>query len=170
MKPSKIAKIALTAFRVFLVAACAMPTQAEESGALKDRADLPQPVERASADDCAILIEVGKHEMNWGTTAPDFAFYSEFDRVGGGTYLEDCPWRALGVAEPLTKAQQPEKAFFITRPAYSGTDATVDLEYSISGRIVDGKRMPPFLMAKKCTLQKSDDQWHLVGCQMKSRT
>jgi hypothetical protein len=167
VQPIKTTKLALIAFRVFLAAALAVPLHAEESTAPRDQTALPQPVERASADDCAIFVEVGKRKMDWGAKAPDFAFYSEFDRVGGGTYLEDCPWKALGVAEPLTHAQQPEKSFFITRPDYSGAGATVDLEYSLSGRIVDGERMPPFIMSQKCRLEKNDDRWHLVECEMK---
>jgi hypothetical protein len=168
VQPIKIAKIALIAFCVFFVAAYTVPAQAEDSTAPpRDLTTMPQPIERASVDDCAIFVEVGRREMDWGATAPDYAFYSEFDRVGGGTYLEDCPWKELGVAEPLTKAQQPEKSFFMTRPDYSGAEATVDLELSISGRIVDGKKKPPFIMSQKCTLEKNDDRWHLVGCKMK---
>jgi hypothetical protein len=123
-------------------------------------------VERASADDCAILVEVGKNQMNWGVIPPDFAFYSEFDRDGGGTYVEDCPWKELGVAEPLRPSQQTEKDFFITRPAYRGDEATVSLQYSISGRIVDGKKTRPFIRRNKCTLEKKDVHWKLVVCKL----
>jgi hypothetical protein len=164
----KIAKIALIAFCIVLVAAFAIPTLAAESGATpKDQTTMPQPVERASADDCAIFVEVGKSRMNWGVKPPDFAFEPEWDRAGGGTYLEECPWKELGVAEPLTRAQQPEKSFFITRPHYSGSGATVDLEFSISGRIVDGKKTPPFIKSETCALEENDDRWHLLECTLK---
>jgi hypothetical protein len=171
MPPIKMTKLALIAFRVFLVAAFAVPVRAEESTTPpKDQTTMPQPVERASADDCAIFVEVGRHEMNWGAKPPDYAFEPEWDRAGGGTYLEECPWKELGVAEPLTRAQQPEKSFFITRPNYSGAGATVKLEFSISGRIVDGKKTPPFIMSQKCTLEKNDGRWHLAGCEMTAIT
>jgi hypothetical protein len=164
----RIAKIVLIAFRVVLVAAFAVPALAADSGAPpKDQTAMPQPVERASVDDCAIFVEVGKSRMNWGTKPPDFAFEPEWDRDGGGTYLEECPWKELGVAEPLGKAQQPEKSFFITRPNYSGAGATVDLEFSISGRIVEGKKTPPFIKSETCLLEKKDDRWHLVECRLK---
>jgi hypothetical protein len=168
MPPIKMTKLALIAFRVFLVAAFAVPVRAEESTTPpKDQTTMPQPVERASADDCAIFVEVGKRVMNWGAKPPDYAFEPEWDRDGGGTYLEECPWKELGVAEPLTKAQQAEKSFFITRPKYSGAEATVDVEFSISGRIVDGKKTPPFIESDTCTLEKKDDGWHVVECKLK---
>jgi hypothetical protein len=113
-----------------------------------------------------MFVEVGKNQLNWGATPPDFAFYSEFDRDGGGTYVEDCPWKELGVADPLSPSQQIEKDFFITRPAYTGDEATVRLQYSISGRIVDGKKTPPFIRRDRCTLEKKDDHWHLVVCKL----
>jgi hypothetical protein len=169
--PIKMTRITLIAFRVFLAAAFAVPAQAADSGATpKDQTAMPQPVERASVDDCAIFVEVGKSAMNWGAKPPGYAFEPEWDRDGGGTYLEECPWKELGVAEPLTKAQQPDASFFITRPRYSGAGATVDLEFSISGRIVDGKKTPPFIQSENCTLEKKDDRWHVVECRLKSIT
>jgi hypothetical protein len=167
VQPIKTARIALMPFRLFLVAALGVPALAADFGAMpRDQTAMPQPVERASVDDCAIFVEVGKSRMNWGATAPDFAFEPEWDRDGGGTYLEDCPWKELGVAEPLNVAQQPEKRFFITRPKYLSAGATVDLELSISGRIVDGKKTPPFIKSETCTLEK-DDRWRIVECRLK---
>jgi hypothetical protein len=171
VQPIKMTKIALIAFRVLLVAAFAVTARAEESTKPpKDQTAMPQPVERASLDDCAIFVEVGKSIMNWGAKPPDYAFEPEWDRDGGGTYLEECPWKELGVAEPLTTAQQPEKGFFITRPKYSGAGATVDLEFAISGRIVDGKKTSPFIKSETCTLEKNDGHWHVVECRLKSIT
>jgi hypothetical protein len=168
MRPIKAARIALIAFRVVLVAAFAVPAQAADSGSTpKDHTAMPQPVELASPDDCAIFVEVGKSAMNWGAKPPDYAFEPEWNRDGGGTYLEECPWKELGVAEPLTRAQQPAASFFIRRPKYSGAGATVDLEFSLSGRIVDGKKTPPFIQAETCTLEKKDDRWHVVECRVK---
>jgi hypothetical protein len=155
------AAAAFIACCVFLVLTFASPTIAAESNDA-----LPQPVERASADDCAILVEVGKNQMNWGVVAPDFAFYSEYDRTGGGTYVEDCPWKDLGVAEPLRPSQQTEKGFFITRPADKGEEATVSLQSSISGEIVDGKKTRPFIRRSKCTLEKKEGHWQLVVCKL----
>jgi hypothetical protein len=158
--------MALFALRILAVALFAQPALAAES----DVATMPQPVERASADDCAIFAEVGKNRMNWGATAPDYAFYSEFDRAGGGTYLEDCPWKQLGLAEPLPPAQQTEKSFFMTRPSYSGDEATLDLQFSISGKIVDGTKTPPFIRLETCTVAKKDDHWRFVACKLKMVT
>jgi hypothetical protein len=140
---------------------------AEPDAASKDVTTMPQPLKRASADDCVIIVEIGKSAMGWGATAPDYAFYPEFAREGGGTYLEECPWKQLGVAEPLTKAQQPKKGFFITRPRYEGAKATAELEVYISGPVIDGKQMPPFLSLEICSLEKQRDRWQLLECKLK---
>ena len=150
-----------------MVAAAASMQAAEPNAISNDATSMPQPVERASVDDCAIIVEVGKNKMNWGASAPDYAFYGEFDRDGGGTYLEDCSWKQLGVAEPLTKARQPEQGFSITRPSYAGATATVDLQIFISGRIVDGKRTPPFISVEICAVEKQGDRWQFRECKLK---
>lgn len=126
----------------------------------------PEPVERASADDCAVIVEVGKTQLNWGATPPGYDFFPEFDRDGGGIYREECPWKELGVAEPKLGNASSEKSFFITRPAYSGTRASVMLQIAMT-RTVDGKKKPPFLKADACTLEKRDGRWQLVECKLK---
>jgi hypothetical protein len=159
------------ALAILAIAAVGPSTQAAEPDAApQDVTGMPQPVERASTDDCAIIVEVGKRKMDWGATPPDFAFYPEFDRDGGGTYLEDCPWKQLGVAEPLTKAQKPDKGFFITRPRYSGTSATVELQLYISAQGSDGKRLPPYLRSETCSLEKQENRWQLRECKLKAVT
>jgi hypothetical protein len=108
-----------------------MPARAAEAAArpaAKSETAMPQPVERASAEDCAIIGEIGKAKMNWGATPPEFASYPEFNRAGGRTYLEDCPWEDLGVADPLIETPTSKKAFFISRPVYSGMHASADIE------------------------------------------
>jgi hypothetical protein len=162
-----ISKLMAVGFGMFVMVAAASTWAAEPDATPKDVTAMPQPVERASADDCAIIVEVGKSRMNWGVAPPDSAFYPEFDREGGGTYLEDCAWKKFGVAEPLTEAQKPGKGFFITRPRYTGTTATVDLQYFISGPIVDGKQLPPFISVETCSLEKQGDRWQLRECKLK---
>ena len=76
--------------------------------------------ERASADDCAVFVEIGKAEVLWSATAPKYDFFPQFERKGGGTYLEDCPWSALGVAAPTIGGPKSLAGFYITRPVYSG--------------------------------------------------
>jgi hypothetical protein len=175
VKPLNIGKAAIMGSKplavglaMLLMVAAASTRAAESDATPKDTTAMPQPVERASADDCAVIVEVGKSKMDWGAAPPDFAFYSEFDREGGGTYLEDCAWKQFGVAEPLTKAQKPGKGFFITRPRYSGTTATVDLQYFISGPVRDGRELPPYMRLETCSLEKQDDRWQLRECKLKA--
>lgn len=131
---------------------------------------MPEPVERASMEDCEIIVEVGREKMGWGAKPPDATFYPEFDREGGGTYLEDCPWRQLGVAEPNTNAETSPKGFFIARPRYSGTEAMVTFEVFISKPPVDGRKVPPYMRREECALYKDGGRWKLRECKVKAVT
>ena len=130
-----------------------------------DGAAMPEPVERASADDCAIFVEIGKAEVQWGATAPRYDFFPQFDRKGGGTYLEECPWSTLGVAAPTIGGPQSLAGFYITRPVYSGTGASADLHIRLrSAPRPDGSRPAPYLKDERCTLERRDARWRLVEC------
>jgi hypothetical protein len=128
-------------------------------------AAMPEPVERASADDCAIFLEIGKAEMQWGAAAPDYDFFPQFGRKGGGTYLEECPWSALGVAAPKIGGPQSLAGFYITRPVYSGTGASADLHIRLrTAPRPDGSELAPYLKDEACTLEKRGGRWRLVEC------
>jgi hypothetical protein len=159
--------IAFTLSMLVMVATEVATQAAEPDAASKNVTSLKPPVERASADDCAIIVAVGKNRMNWGAAPPNYAYYREFDSDGGGTYLEDCSWQQLGVAEPLTKVQQPEKGFSITRPRYTGASATVELQIFISEQIVDGKRTPPFISVETCSLERQGGRWQFRECNLR---
>jgi hypothetical protein len=135
----------------------------------QDTKPMPQPVEHASADDCAIIVEVGKQKMGWGATVPDAAFYIEFDREGGGTYLEDCPWRDLSVGEPMLK-DHPQMSFFIPRPRYTGQRAIANFHIVIQKPLIDGQTQAPYLRLETCTLEKQDNVWRLVECRVTTVT
>jgi hypothetical protein len=73
MKPIMRAPAAGIAFRLGATAAMVlgMPARAAEPAAVpaaESETAMPQPVERASAEDCAIIVEIGKAKMNWGAT------------------------------------------------------------------------------------------------------
>jgi hypothetical protein len=115
-----------------------------------DGTAMPQPVERASADDCAIFVEIGEAELQWGATAPRYDFFPQFDRKGGGTYLEECPWSTLGVAAPTIGGPQSHAGFFISRPVYSGTGVSAKLHIALRGtQHPDGSEGPPYLHSGK---------------------
>jgi hypothetical protein len=122
-------------------------------------------VVHASAEDCEIIVEVGKAKLNWGTAAPVYAFFPEFDLPGGRVYREDCHWKELGLAEPVIGSPSSQKGFFISRPAYSGTRATVELEMTV--RPPEGQRIGAFIEADICTLEKRVGHWRLMECRLK---
>lgn len=124
--------------------------------------------ERASADDCAVIAEVGKRELNWSATnAPQAFFYPRYDVPGGGAYLEDCSWGELGLAAPPIGRADSPMGFIITRPVYTASGASTYFQYSVVAIPADnGKQISPFLERKLCTLEKRAGGWHLIGCKL----
>ncbi|HTT83589.1 MAG TPA: hypothetical protein VMF67_08905 [Rhizomicrobium sp.] len=127
-------------------------------------------VEHASADDCAIIAEIGKTELHWSATQPPkAAFYPTYATPGGGTYLEDCPWKNLGVAPPQTPTSGAPMGFFVTRPVYSNAGARAWFQYSVTAVTgADGKKIPPFVERDLCLLEKDADGWHVTRCKLTS--
>jgi len=155
---------AILTLMIVLASAGEAPILAAETS----RSAMPEPIERASADDCAIFVELGRKKLDWGAAPPTAAFYPEWPGAGGGTYLEECPWKQLGVAEPPTPSQNPNESFFITRPIYSGskpTTATVSFEYRNEGNSADGQpKRSPFFHHQTCSFEKREQGWLLMDC------
>ena len=150
-----------------LVAVLACAPQAALPPGAPNETSMAKPIERTSADDCAIIVEIGKAEMNWGMTAPSYAFYPAFNVPGGGIYLEDCPWKKLGVAEPVIGTSASAHGFFITRPVYTGDRASSTIQESISPPPeINGRKISPFVAQKNCTLKKQGGRWRLIECSM----
>ncbi|MGH6889236.1 MAG: hypothetical protein ACREHF_08580 [Rhizomicrobium sp.] len=163
-----VAMPARFARRVWFLLLAASTTLAACAG---NRAMSPQPatmrVERASADDCAILVAIGKSELKWGAKPPAAAFLPEFSMPGGGTYRQGCSWNELGVAPPTIGDSRSPMAFFITRPTYAGPRATAYFQYTVAAlRLPDGSLLPPFLERERCSLEKRAGEWHLLSCKI----
>lgn len=127
----------------------------------------PAPLVHASADDCAVIVAIGKSELKWGAGAPRAAFLRDFVLPDRSTYREDCPWKELGVAEPTIGDAQSAAAFSITRPAYEGNRATAWFQYSVAElHEPSGTSIPPFLEREECTAQKGSAGWRLLGCRL----
>jgi hypothetical protein len=148
-----------------LLASCASPSpRLGDSRAAAAQAS----VEHASPDDCAIIAEIGKSELHWSAAnAPNALFYPKFETPGRRIYLQDCPWKKLGLAEPRIGTSDSPMGFFITRPIYSGTSAKASFQYSVASvAAAGGKRIPPFAERDLCTLEKDAAGWHLIRCKL----
>jgi len=124
-------------------------------------------IEHASHDDCAIIVAVGKAELGWSAqSAGDWPFFLVYDLPGGGTYVEDCPWRALGVAPPVTGSHASIKGSAIMRPEYgpSRATATAKVSATMRGRDIDGRTLPPYLEDRVCKLERRDGGWKVIAC------
>jgi hypothetical protein len=130
-------------------------------------------VEHASADDCAVIIEIGKAKMNWGFHPPEFDFFDTFAKKDSGAYHEDCHWSDFGVASPVIGTPNSKKGFYVSRPVYSGAQASAVIEWTILPENAntsvgpDGQRgNSPFIERDTCTLEKRDGRWHLIQCRL----
>ena len=111
----------------------------------------------SSSDDCAIAVEIGKAELDWGAAPPKPAYFPDPDP--GGFHLR-CDWRALGVAPPAIGTAQSPSGFSLSAPAYDvlRSHATVDLSRFMR---------PSFAQVEECKLEKRGGRWKLLGCRTK---
>jgi hypothetical protein len=142
---------------VILAAAPAKPPPAPSA---------PANIERASAEDCAVILAVGRSQLGWGAKPPEFAFFPEVDQDGGKTFVEECPWKAMGVAAPRIGTPQSENGFWISRPVFdrTRTTASADMTRTIVAMENQGEPMNGFLETRTCSLRKRDGRWQVVAC------
>jgi len=152
-----------------MVASCALP---QPPGQATDDAATEGPAQHASADDCAIIAEIGKSELHWNAAkAPEAYFYPRFETAGGAQYLEDCAWKKLGLADPMIGTPNSPIGFFITRPVYSPTGASAYFQYSVAAvSDSNGKKIAPYIEQELCTLEKDAGGWHLIRCKLTAIT
>lgn len=114
-------------------------------------------IELASPDDCAVIVAVGKARMGWGEKPPASGFYPDSSLPGGGVYREACPWKRLGVADPVLGTAATPQGFAISRPVFdsSRTHAIASLETTAK---------PRFAEVQTCRLEKAAGQWRVISC------
>ena len=138
------------------LAASAFPSvqaAADQPPAAKSQADL-------KPEDCNVFVVLGRHLLDWGKTAPDLTQFAIFYRPQDGGYVEQCPWKALGVT-PLPPGQPDlTNMRFFTAPKYSadGTAAAVNFVTRMTG----GGHV--FMSVTECGLTKTAGQWAVVEC------
>ena len=135
--------------------------------ALQAAAAAPPAVVHASADDCAIIAAIGKAELGWGLKSPgDWPFFPDYDLAGGGSYVEDCRWGALGVAAPTLGSPDSMRGAAVARPVYGpgGLTATADLTTTMRAKDPDGRPLPPYLEDRVCRLERRAGAWRVVSC------
>ena len=134
-----------------------------------ETAPLKQPVEHASAEDCAVFAALGKQHLHWDSEPPEQDMFPVFNTKDGGSYVEDCPWKALGLSEPNIGNPSSRSGFYFSRPEFSlrGIKASLTYSYFIkSDRTEDGKEYAPFVAQYRCVLRKSIGRWQLINCKL----
>lgn len=106
------------------------------------------------ADDCAVIVAIGRAELGWSDRSPpDHDYFAEGHAA--------CDWRSLGVTPPLTGGPSSQRGFAISRPSYDGARATATLSLSVRAR---GQVLAPFSVRKRCELTRGGTGWVLLAC------
>jgi hypothetical protein len=116
----------------------------------------------ASADDCEIVAAIGKEKLNWGAKPPTAVFYSVHEGPRGSQYIQDCDWKKLGVAVPLTDPSASQGGFHVSRPEYRGDLAKTYYSFTIAPTPFQTRA---FASYEKCALEKRAGHWRLLRCE-----
>jgi hypothetical protein len=123
------------------------------------------PVAHASADDCEIIVAVGKAKLNWGAAPPAQAFFPESNREDGSPWVADCAWKKFGVADPVIGTPDSPSGFSLSPPVYDGNTASVDFQTFVAPP--KGQHYAPFMSTDTCKLERRLRHWRLIECSVK---
>jgi hypothetical protein len=143
-----IIRAGLVAFAVF----CVLPL-----GTLAQ--NTPRTPSRASADDCAVIAEVGEGKLSWREKSPDMP-------MSPRSYSVDCDWKALGIKDfvispPDSGLYYQGVRFLFSRPIYSPDGLNATVTYTFGGN--SGPRSY-FFQLSYCSAEKVDGWWQFSVC------
>lgn len=123
------------------------------------------PVAHASADDCEVIVAVGKSKLNWGAAPPAQAFFPESNRQDGSPWVADCAWKKFGVADPVIGTPDSPSGFSLSPPVYDGDTASVDFQTFVAPP--KGQHYAPFMSIDTCKMERRFRHWRLIECSLK---
>ncbi|MDB5446864.1 MAG: hypothetical protein JWQ97_2181 [Phenylobacterium sp.] len=110
-------------------------------------------------EDCRIFVVLGRALLGWGRSAPDQSQFRIFYRPEGAGYVQQCPWKRLGVTPPAATAPDPKASHDFTSPVYDHGGAEASVSYVTR---LEGEHL--FLAQRTCRLRKTALGWRLLGC------
>ena len=128
--------------------------------------------DRLNPEDCKVMAVLGREWLHWDRQKPDLSMFAIFYRPQGGGYVEQCPWRAMGVT-PLPPGQPDlHNMRFFTQPRYAddGRSASVNFVTRLVAIGADGKPLSPFVQVETCTLTKPAEDWIFQACALAAIT
>ena len=133
------------------------------AGALAESGDL-------NLEDCKVMAALGRELLHWDKQAPDVSMFAIFYRPQGGGYVEQCPWRTLGVTPLPPGLPDLNSMRFFTSPQYGGDgkSASVDFVTRLLSSDAGGHPARPFLRVETCALVKQGEDWRFKGCKLKA--
>ena len=137
---------------------------AQSSPAPSTRPNAPR--ERASEeDDCKIFCLLGRELLGWGETPPDISQFAVFYRPEGNGYVEQCPWKRLGVTPLPPGKQNTDNMRFFTQPRYENAGATAIVSF-VTYLVTHDERadpQPPYVRQQDLTLAKANGRWEITA-------
>jgi hypothetical protein len=127
----------------------------------QDKPGAPTGAE-ASAEDCAVLAEAGKVQLNWGAAPPS-------DMMWRGSFGANCDWPSLGLAPPQLSPVDSGQyydglRFAFSPPVYSGGGLQAMVDISVGGSSAPAHY---FYTGYRCTVTKRAGHWQGAVCTMR---
>lgn len=121
----------------------------------------PDASVHASAEDCAVIAEIGKNQLKWREGARDLP-------MTAASFGADCDWKAFGTAGPAIVPVDPGPYYeglrlSFSRPIYSADGRQATVEYGVGG---NAGPKTYFYASYKCSAEKRDGRWQFVACKL----
>ena len=116
-------------------------------------------------EDCNVMAALARDLLHLDKVRPDASTFAKFYRPEGDSYVEQCPWRELGIEPlPLGKPDLYHMRFF-TSPLYGADGKTASINFVTRLVAVNkyGKPLSPFVQVQTCRMTKASQDWHLEG-------
>lgn len=127
----------------------------------------------ASPDDCAIFAVLAKAKLGWTATAAPEGNYIFESQIADGpnekemgtpkTFIAQCPWHELDLAEPVSNPEGGPKNYALGRPIRAVPDVAHATWNRFDFETKDG-RQDLHHRFQLCKLAKRDGQWQLDSC------
>jgi hypothetical protein len=121
--------------------------------------------EQACIDDsCQIFALLGRELLAWGERPPDVSQFAIFYRPEGDGYVEQCPWKDLGITPLPPGEPDMDNMQYFTAPRFADDLLTAEVSFVVKlvGRDDGGRSLPPYIDQTDLTLRKVDGCWTLV--------
>lgn len=119
-------------------------------------------------EDCKLMVVLGRELLHWDQQKPDPSMFAIFYLPAkGGGYVEQCPWRELGVSPLPLGEPNLHHAQFFAAPRYAPDGLSASVNFITKSVTTDQTGTPLGMRTEiqECKLTKSGQDWRFGSCQ-----